>query len=1229
MMRREDGSLAEDQEEAQEVWRAYAATLEAGTITMAEDLLANCHLRQQQQLHNAPRPHALHLPSLIQLERSCRRIQPFKARGPDGLPGSLFHYFPQLMAKHMRPILYKMVCNYNEPIGFKGGKLIHLYKGKGDPALPQNRRGILISNHASKVAHNAVRPCYMATLESSMLPMQLGGRPRKSVQQAAHILRLFMSTCRSNGQSCGVIFLDIKTAYYQVIREVVAKNDQPSTFIDDIVQRFQLPVEATAKLRHHIDADAASRQMGLSNYLEHLLAELHSSTWFTVEGSDRITETRLGTRPGSCFADVLFNLLCAKILHLVHDQLEDAGVMTELHWSGSRGLPDPQREIEQPQVAFLAETVWADDLAVFIHQVDAQQLVENLQVTCKLLFNACLEHGLQPNFAKGKTEILTSLRGKGAVSLRRHWFTEQGGVLPIPGCHLSECHVKLVAQYRHLGGIVNTKGSAKSEVVARVGQMKATFRKYKKTLFTAASIPLEKRSALLRPFVLSILEFNLGTMVDISPGDVQYVTTALLQIYRALIRSIVSKDELYQVSWPWICHALQLPSPSGLLHLSKLRYFGQILASGADELWAMIEVQARWHQECKESFEWLYDNISATTTLPHPADSSRWNEWSTLILQRPKRWKGLLMRAWKHDMYQRYNDYVVAKGYGEFAEALYIADFSYPSGLETQPMTATQHICLACTKSFSSRTGWASHAFKVHGRTHSARQYAHGTQCQACQREFWEYRRLFHHLKYSTRCRARLAQAGVAAPPSPGLNSRHEKRLPSDPLQPWHQCEGPALPVHDYWAGVGTPWDDELLANLMNGIPLDEQSVTVSVDDLISQTRNILVRSTQEFTVVLETLRCWRESMLDVAADEIQSSPPRAGLIRAFYIVMGQLDVVKWLFPGTVVTAPLDNVQWQKAFGAELAHHDGWIHIEVPKPLCLEMYVVHLFSGRRRPEDLQAFLEEAPKPEGVLIHVLSADIIFGTNADFSSAKVRRKWLEWISAGFVLALYAGPPCETFSVARAHELAGVSIRPVRSAASPWGFAHLSLREIRQVIVGNILVLFTLQCVILQAYAGRFACGEHPAEPAGSDHASIWRLDIMQHIFRHPRVRRVRVLQGQFGADSPKPTDFVIHGPSDPQAVFRRLAKKCNRGTTIGLTADGRGFRTAKLKEYPGPLCRALTAVYSTWLEETGMIADDQPKDSIPPEVVLTLANFVQGLDQCAEHLGPDYNVAACAR
>ena len=479
MMRKEDGSLAADQSEAQEVWRRYAATLEAGTITSPQGLLDQCHRRQCQHLATAPKPNAFNIPTLVQLERSCRRIQPFKARGPDGLPGSIFHCFPQQMARHMRPLLYKMLCNFNEPIGFKGGRLIHLYKGKGDAALPQNRRGILISNHASKVAHNALRPCYMATLESSMLPMQLGGRPKKSVQQAAHVLRLFMSACRQSGRSCGIIFLDIKTAYYQVVREVVAKAAQPQDFLDEITATFDLPPNAMTALRTHIDAEAASRQLGLCEFLEHLLAELHSSTWFSVDQSDQVTETRLGTRPGSCFADVLFNILFAKILGGVRNELAEAGVLTELQWSGQRGILSVPAEEPNSATALLAEAIWADDLALFIHHSEPAKLVENLQVTCGILFNSCLNHGLRPNFERGKTEILASLRGGGAIALRRHWFTEQGGVLPIPTCHLEGCSVKLVARYRHLGGLVNARGTAKCEVVARVGQMKATFRKHR------------------------------------------------------------------------------------------------------------------------------------------------------------------------------------------------------------------------------------------------------------------------------------------------------------------------------------------------------------------------------------------------------------------------------------------------------------------------------------------------------------------------------------------------------------------------------------------------------------------------------------------------------------------------------------------------------------------------------------------------------------------------------
>ena len=121
----------------------------------------------------------INLPTRIQVERACRRIKPFKARGPDGLPAGLYHHFPAMMASLMHPLMLKMSCLGIEPLGFKGGKLVHLYKGKGPADEPSNRRGILISNHASKVAHSSLRGQYTPFLEAAMLPMQVGGRPHK------------------------------------------------------------------------------------------------------------------------------------------------------------------------------------------------------------------------------------------------------------------------------------------------------------------------------------------------------------------------------------------------------------------------------------------------------------------------------------------------------------------------------------------------------------------------------------------------------------------------------------------------------------------------------------------------------------------------------------------------------------------------------------------------------------------------------------------------------------------------------------------------------------------------------------------------------------------------------------------------------------------------------------------------------------------------------------------
>ena len=78
----------------------------------------------------------------------------------------------------------------------------------------------------------------------------------------------------------------------------------------------------------------------------------------------------------------------------------------------------------------------------------------------------------------------------------------------------------------------------------------------------------------------------------------------------------------------------------------------------------------------------------------------------------------------------------------------------------------------------------------------------------------------------------------------------------------------------------------------------------------------------------------------------------------------------------------------------------------------------------------------------------------------------------------------------------------------------------------------------------------------------------------------------------------------------------------GTSIGLERGGGAFQTAKLKEYPGDLCKALSVTLAEH-EET-IVAHEQPSN-----VALThLEVFRQQLDLQAQEMGPDFNSAAKA-
>ena len=144
------------------------------------------------------------------------------------------------------------------------------------------------------------------------------------------------------------------------------------------------------------------------------------------------------------------------------------------------------------------------------------------------------------------------------------------------------------------------------------------------------------------------------------------------------------------------------------------------------------------------------------------------------------------------------------------------------------------------------------------------------------------------------------------------------------------------------------------------------------------------------------------------------------------------------------------------------------------------------------------------------------------------------------------------------------------------------------------------------------------EHPAEP-DSDVATIWRLCTVALLERLEGFVKHRVLQGYFGAESAKPTDFLalrLPKLADELRV-QRLREVLPKQVSIGKTAGG-DFRTTKLKEYPPALNSALASAFVSCVTDMneGVSAQTLPSDIAADFQALVLTCF-------GSSYGPDYH------
>ena len=167
-------------------------------------------------------------------------------------------------------------------------------------------------------------------------------------------------------------------------------------------------------------------------------------------------------------------------------------------------------------------------------------------------------------------------------------------------------------------------------------------------------------------------------------------------------------------------------------------------------------------------------------------------------------------------------------------------------------------------------------------------------------------------------------------------------------------------------------------------------------------------------------------------------------------------------------------------------------------------YVLHSFSGQRRPGDYPDWLDQSLAITHHPVCVISLDVAIDAKlCDLSCSGGVARWFDLAIAGRVVMVLGGPPCETWSVARwngGSRVTGTGPRAVRSSERLWGLSNLDAGERQQVALGNALLRTVILFLAAARVYGFAAVMEHPQLPSWMPLApSSWKLPELTFLAR----------------------------------------------------------------------------------------------------------------------------------
>ncbi|CAE7722641.1 unnamed protein product, partial [Symbiodinium microadriaticum] len=442
------------------------------------------------------------------------------------------------------------------------------------------------------------------------------------------------------GLSCAVMFLDLASAYYGVIRETVMGSGLSDKPIEAIAESLALTADDLQMLRHYASEEPALQVQDASELLLELGREMHASTWFVLSQDDQVVHTSRGTRPGGALADIVFNVLFSKVLQR-RDPVAFRDTVPVVPWDGRRSPYHCSEGGNGGAPQALGDVVYADDLATFVVSPTALELRPALGRVASATLDVLGPHGLQPNYGPKKTAAIIAVHGKGSRGVRRSLFGDLHAKLPVFLEHAGAVRIDLVTHYKHLGSHLSYDGTMTTELKYRLALGRAAFKEGRQRLFACRRIQVERRAFLFRTYVLSAVMAGAGTWPWLSATEWQIFSGGIINLYRQLL--CLKAEGGYEVTTSQILYRCGLPSPASLLALARLRFLSQLVRHGPDPAWAVLSGYTPFQKAIDSSCRWLLQAVQGSSDLLDPAQ--HWHTWHDVIVSQPGRWKGLLKRA--------------------------------------------------------------------------------------------------------------------------------------------------------------------------------------------------------------------------------------------------------------------------------------------------------------------------------------------------------------------------------------------------------------------------------------------------------------------------------------------------------------------------------------------------------------------------------------------------------